>query len=105
MRPTGEAVVAAAAEDGQAGDDVIAGLELINLCPPLFDDAGGFVAQYGRSRHIVEAVHVVQVTVTDTAGHDTDENLMLGRLVNVDVFDSQRLMGSMEDGGLHPSLY
>jgi hypothetical protein len=43
----------------------------------------------------------VQVTVTHTAGHHSHNYLVLGRFVDLDVLDGQRLMGSMEDGGLH----
>jgi hypothetical protein len=80
---------------------MVAWLELVNLRTDLLDDTGSLVAKHGWRWHLVEAVDEVQVTVADTAGHDSDEHLVLGRLINVDVFNGQRLMGSVEDGGLH----
>ena len=59
------------------------------------------MAEDGRRRHFIEPVDEVQVTVADTTGHHVHENFMLEGRVDFDLFDGQRLMGSMEDGGLH----
>ena len=56
-----------------------------------FHDAGALVSKNDRGRMRHQPVHHVQVTVTETAGHISDENLALSRRLKVEVFDYQLL--------------
>jgi hypothetical protein len=89
------------AEDGQAGDDVIARLELAHLQPHRLDDAGGLVAEDGGGGERVEAVHEVQIAVADAGGHRAHQHLAADGLVDVDVLDRERLVWPVEHGCFH----
>src|ERR687891_2682912 len=65
VRATGEAVLAPATEDGQAGDYVVAGLKLVHVLPHHLDNSGCLMAQDGRRRGRVVAVNEVKIAVTD----------------------------------------
>ena len=83
---------------------MVARFELVHVRPNFFDDARGFVAQNRRRGELIEPVDEVQITVTDATGDDADKHLVVHRLVDVDLFNGQRFMGSMKNGGLHMSL-
>ena len=104
VRAAGQAVLAVAAEDRQAGDDVVARLELVDVRADRLDDAGRLVAEDGRRRERVEALDEVQVAVADAAGHRAHEHLAPDGLGDVDVLDRERLVGTVEDGSLHVVL-
>src|SRR5438876_792879 len=73
MGASRKAVVALSAEHGQARDNVVAGLEFVNQWPDLLDDAGRFMPQDRWRGKLVEAIDVVQVAMTDAAGHHADD--------------------------------
>ncbi len=102
--PSGQAVAAVPAEDRQAGDHVIAGLELRHVLAHLLDDPGGLVAEdRGRGERIV-AVDEVQVAVAHAARDRAHEHFAPDGLRDVDVLDGERLLGAMEHGGFHGQL-
>src|SRR5262249_18247704 len=97
----GEAVVAVPAEDGQARDYVIAGLELADLESHFLHDARRLVTQDGGSGEGIQAVHEVQVAVAHTGADGAHEHLAPHGLVDVDFLDGEGLMRTMEHRCLH----
>ena len=95
------AIVAVAAENRETGDDVVAGLHIVDGLAHFLDDSGGFMAQYGGGGKGVVAVDKVQVAVANTARDGAHQDFAIQRLVDLDVFDNQRLLGTIEYGGLH----
>src|SRR5207247_8128283 len=104
VRPSGQAVRAVAAEDRQAGDHVIAGLDLGHVRTDGLDDAGGLVAEDRGGRELIVAVDEVKVAVAHAAGDRADEHLAADGLRDVDVLDGERLLGTVEHGGFHGRL-
>src|SRR3990172_5746970 len=104
VRAAREAVLAVAAEEGEAGDDVVAWLELLHLGPDSLDDARRLVAEDGRRRELVVAVDEVEVAVTDAARRHADEHLPADGLVDLDVLDGEWLLGAVEHRRLQGDL-
>ena len=80
---------------------MIAGHELGDVGADFLDDAGGLVAEDGRRRERIEAVHEVQIAVAHTAGDRAHQHLAAYRLGDVDVLDGEGLLGSVEYCGFH----
>jgi hypothetical protein len=104
VRLAGEAIVALAAEDGEAGDDVVSRLEFRDLEPDRLDDPGRLVAEDGGRRKRVVPVDEVQIAVTHAGGDRAHEHLAPEGLVDVDILDGQQLVGAVEDGSFHVTL-
>jgi hypothetical protein len=100
----GETLLAGAAEDGEAADDVIARLNVGDLVADGLDDAGGLVAEDGGGGMRVGALYEVEVAVADAAGGGADDDLVGDRLVELDVLDREGLLGAVEEGGFHGRL-
>jgi hypothetical protein len=100
-RPAGRAVVAGAAEHGQAGDDVVALLDVVHLRADLLDDAGRLVAQHDGQRMRVKPLDEVQVGMAEARVGGAQEHLARGRLVDRHVLDDERLVHFVQDCGLH----
>ena len=96
-----DALPAAAAELGQAGDHAIAGREFGHVGAHRLDDPGGLVAEHGRHRRRQQALHEVQVAVTQATRRDTDEDLVTGRNVDGELLDGEVARSMVEDGGAH----
>ena len=96
-----EAVGAVAAEDREAHDHVVAGLEVGDEFAGLFDDAGGLVAEDAGRVEGVEAFDEVEVGVADAGGGGLDEDFARAGLVDVDLFDREVLIRSVEHCGFH----
>ena len=71
------------------------------LLPPLLDDAGGFVAEDGGCRRGPEALHEVEVAVTDAGGGGLHQHLPRSGILERDIFDDERLFCLFEYCGLH----
>src|SRR5205085_4318762 len=84
---TGQTIVAATTEHRQACDHVVARTEVVNLRPNRLDDARGFVAQNRRRWELVKAIDEMQIAVADTTGDHPNNDLMVERLVDVDLLD------------------
>jgi hypothetical protein len=80
---------------------VVARCEFINPRSNLLDDTRGLVAENRGRWEVVVAIDEVQVTVTHTTADDAHPNLVLDRLVDLNVFYGQRLLRAAKDGGLH----
>ena len=91
--PAGGAVFTRAAEDRQAGDDVVAGLDIGDVRADLQDHAGSLVADDRGHPGAVFALHVVQIAVADTRRSGLDEDLAGSDDVMVDVVDDDEIAG------------
>lgn len=77
------------AEDRETGNNVVARFERGDGGPDLLDDTSGFVAEDGRQRAGVAALHVVKVAVAETGTDGTDKDLVRSRFVDLDVGDRE----------------
>ena len=80
---------------------MIAGLHVIDVGADLLDDAGRLVAKHRRQRMRIEPFHEVQVGVAKAGDGGANQDLTRARIRQADVFDDQRLVDFMQDGGLH----
>ncbi|MCY1293367.1 hypothetical protein D9M70_426260 [compost metagenome] len=96
-----QAMLAMAAVCRQAGDDVVAGPDRAHLGANLLDHAGGLVPQDGRHRIRIGAVQEMQVRVAHAHGGGAHQHFARARLADGNVFDHERGLGLMQDGGFH----
>jgi len=96
------ALFAVAAEDREAADDVIAGLDVSHLFADFFDDAGGLVAEHGGRGVGIEAVNEMEIAVAYAAGGGFDQDFAVLGFIEFDVLDTERQLGPVENGGFHP---
>ncbi len=101
---SGGAVVAGAAEHGQAGHHMIARLDVGDIGADLLDHAGGFVPQHRGQRMRIKPLHEMQVGVAEPGDTGADQHLARSRLLQADVLDDQRGMRSVQNGGLHDAV-
>ncbi len=80
---------------------MIAGFEIGDGLTHLLDYAGRLMAQNCRRRMRIQTFDKMQVAVADAAGRGPHQHLVFLRLVDLDLFDRQRLMGSVKDSGSH----
>src|SRR5205814_1463406 len=103
-----QALRTAAAEAGEAGDDMVAGAHCRDVRADRLDDAGAFMAEHDRAveREAADPVDDMQIAVTDAGRDGAHQHLAAERLVDIDRFDRQRFLHLAEDGGfdLHPRL-
>src|SRR5215467_8690800 len=97
-----EALGAASAKAGEAGDDVVAEAERRHLIADGLDDARSLVPEHDAAVERVAAVAVdhVQVAVADARGDGADQNLAARWPIDVDGFDAHRHMRGATDGSL-----
>src|SRR6266568_4925153 len=62
------------------------------------------MAEDGRRGERIVAIDEVQVAVADPRSDDTHEHFAADGLVDVDLFDGERLVRTMEHGGFHTGL-
>jgi hypothetical protein len=103
-RPATEAVLAVAAEDREAGDDMVTRLDVAHLGADLLHDPGRLVPEHGRHGVEVGAGLEVEVAVTDAGCRRADQYLPGPGLVDLDVLDLERLPDLTQDRGLHGVL-
>ena len=99
-----QAVFAMAAEHGQAGDDVVAGLDVANRGTDLLDDPRRLVAEDAGHGAGIGAVEEVHVRVTDASRRRADQHLPRAGLVDLDLFDIHPGIHGAEDGCFHRFL-
>src|ERR1700751_2939836 len=97
----GHAFFAVAAEDREACDDVIAGLQVRDLRADFLDDAGRLVAEDGGGGPHVEAVDEMEIAVAYAAGDGADHDFALFGFVDIDLLDGEWLTGTVEDSSFH----
>jgi len=104
----GEALRAAAAEAGEACDDMIASLHGGHVRSHRLDDPRALVAEHDRPAHVVArgAVDHVQIAVAHARRHRADEHLAARRLIDLDRLDRHRLVDPVKHRGadLHAAL-
>src|SRR4029077_4180866 len=98
------ALLAVSAENREASDHVIAGLQIRDLAADFLDDAGSLMPKHRGRRPHVKSVDEVQVAVAYAARYCANDNFALLGFVDIDLFDCQRLIGSMENCGFHFTL-
>src|SRR6266478_337840 len=79
----------------------VARLDVGDLTADLFDYSGGFVTEHRGRRIRIEAVHEMEVAMTDAAGDGLDQDFAILRLVEFDVLDTEGQLGPMENCGFH----
>src|SRR6185312_10322213 len=80
----------------KTADHVVAGLYIGDLIADRLHDTRGLVAEDRRRWHRVKAIDKVQVTVANPGGDRPHEHFMGERLVDVDRFNGEWLMGTVE---------
>ena len=100
-RAARQALLTVAAEHRQAGDHVVAGLDVADLIADRLDDARGLVPQHARGRVDVLALGEVKVAVAHAGGRGAHEHLMGTGLVDGDVLDLELAGNGPEYGGFH----
>src|SRR5262245_14985353 len=104
VRAPGQAVLAVAAEDREARDDVVTGLELRHVRADRFDDPRRLVPEDGGRRERVEAFDEVEIAVADAARHRAHQHFARDGLGDVDVLDRELFVRTVEDGSFHVAL-
>ena len=90
-----------AAEDREAGDDMVAGADIADIRADLLDDAGGFMAEHGGGGRGVVAVDIVEVRLADPDGRGADQHLAGTGIGDLDLLDGERAVRAPEHGGFH----
>jgi len=85
-----QALVAVTAEDGEAGNDSVAGRHVGYVLPHTLDRAGGLVAEDSGHWRRVPALEEVEVAVTDSTGPGANQHLPWARAVELDLLDLKR---------------
>src|SRR5215472_14590105 len=100
---TGEALGAAPAEAGEAGDHMVTGPHGGDLVADGFDDSRALVSQHDRLVQRVARVAVddMEIAVAHARLRGADEDFTSPRLVDVDGLDGQGLVNSAKDGSVH----
>ena len=100
----GQTHLTLAAPDRGTGDDMVARRDVPHVRAHRFDDARGLVSQHHRPLHRNVGVDDVEIAAAHAAGCRPQQNLVLHRVVDVDLFDGQRLVGLVVDRGFHGTL-
>jgi hypothetical protein len=95
------AVVAAAARRPEGEDDLVPLGQAAHAGAERLHRAAGLVTEDGRERARQAAVDEVQVRVAHPAVRDADEDLALGRLVDLHVVDDLDVLDSLEQCSTH----
>lgn len=77
---------------------MIAGFDVVDRAADLFDHPRSFMTQHRRRWLRPQTVDYVQVAMAYAAGYEADQDFMLLRVVDLDLLDSERLMGTMKNG-------
>jgi hypothetical protein len=80
---------------------VVTGLEVADITADLLNYASRLMAHYGRRRMRVEAIHEVQIAMAYATGNGAHQDFALVRLVDSDIFDNKRMVGSVKNRGFH----
>jgi hypothetical protein len=90
----GQALLASAAEAGQAADHVVAGLDSRHVLTHRLDDARSLMSEDHRVRDVAPArpVDQVQVAMANAGRHRAHQDLSTARLVYIDGLNWHRLV-------------
>ena len=101
VREAGQTVVTMPTEDGEARDDVIARLHVLDVGAHGLHHPGGLVAQDARHRERIGSLDEVKVAVTDAGEGSPDPNLLAVQVRDRHVFDVQGLADFVQHGCFH----
>ena len=82
----------------------VAGLDVGDVRPDFFNDAGGFVTEHRGQRMRIQPFHEVQVGVTEAGDAGADQDFARSGIRYADILDLQRLVDFEQYGGLHQIL-
>src|SRR5713101_8179142 len=92
---------AVSAENRETRDHMVARLDIAHRLADFLDDSRRLVAEHRRRRMGVVAVDEMKVAVAYAARDRPQQHLAILRLVDIDIFDSERLLWPMKHGGFH----
>jgi hypothetical protein len=99
-----EALVALSAENRNAGNDVVARLDVCDVGTHRLHDSGRLVAHHHREIRAEMPFHEMEVAVAEPGPDDLDEHLVCRRFVDRQVLDDQLSWLLVEYGCLHRGL-
>src|SRR6266851_10244327 len=97
----GHAFRAISAENRETRDHMVARLDIAHRLADFLDDSCRLVAEHRGGRMRVVAVDEMKVAVAYAACDRPQQHLAILRLVDIDIFDSERLLWPMKHGGFH----
>jgi hypothetical protein len=80
---------------------VVTRLEIADAFADLLDYAGCFVAEDRWRTVRIETLDEMQIAVADAGRDRAHQDLVILRIIDIDLLDRQRLIGTMKYGGLH----
>ena len=101
MRPAELALRASATIDRGARDHVIAGLDRGDRVADRLDDTGRLVPENRGNLRRQRAVDTMQIAMADAARDGADEDLVPARIIDLDIFDRERLIDRAKHCGFH----
>src|SRR5712664_1877936 len=97
----GQTFRAISAENRETRDNMVARLDIAHRLADFLDDSRRLVAEHRGGRMGVVAVDEMEVAVAYAARDRPQQHLAILRLVDIDIFDSERLLWPMKHGGFH----
>src|SRR5216683_7817016 len=91
---------AISAENRETRDHMVARLDIADRLADFLDDSRRLVAEHRGGRMGVVAVDEMKVAVAYAAGNGPQQHLAILRPVDIDIFDSERLLWPMKHGGV-----
>jgi hypothetical protein len=101
MWPSQQALRAVAAIDRRARDNMIARLEPGDLAADRLDDTGRLMAEDRRRLRRQCAMQAMQIAMAHSARHGANQDLARTRLVDLHLFDGERLFECTKNRGFH----
>jgi hypothetical protein len=90
-----------ATENRQAGDHMVAGLDVGDIFTDRFDHTCGFMTKYGGHWRGVFAFDEMQVAVAKPADTGTHQHFVALGFFDLDALDGHRLTWAMKNSGFH----
>ena len=75
---------------------MVARLQIGDGLADLLDDAGGLVTENRGRGMRIQSLDEMQIAVAHAGRGGADEDLVILRIIDVDLLDGQRLIGTME---------
>jgi hypothetical protein len=95
------ALRAVPAEGREAGDHVVARLDVVDHRTDRLHDAGRLVTEHGRAREGVVALHEVQIAVAEARRSRSDQHFSRAGLADLDLLDVETTRNRVEHCSLH----
>ena len=80
---------------------MVSRLEISNGLANLLDNARGLVAEHRWCGMPIETLDEMKIAVAHTGRDGFDQNFAIAWLVDIDLFDRERLIRAVEDCGFH----